>query len=233
MPCNGNNSSKQTIRTTTVLFGYKSFVMCADDVYLYFVDPYCGFKYSGENKASNNLYARSVIDCVSEIDEWSDKEVFFDKWFSSLSLIKVLKDQGIRATDTVRADKLGSLKINKSDVKKQEQGTINTLYEKTGIFFVNWNDNSPVTVISNTYTDVPHGSVKQWNPGNKAYIKLDHPNCITEYKKPIGGVHSLDYMTGVYRIDVHGKKWYWPHHISTIDVLKRATFTVLKLPSPN
>ena len=161
MPCNGNNSSKQTFRTTTVLFGYKSFVMCADDVYLYFVYPYCGFKYSGDNKASNNLYARSAIDCVSEIDEWSDKEVFFDNWFSSLSLIKALKDQGIRATDTVRADRLGSLKINKSDVKKQEQGTINTLYEKTGIFVVKWNDNSPVTAISNTYTDVPHGLVKQ------------------------------------------------------------------------
>ena len=63
-------------------------------------------------------------------NDWSDKEVFFDNWFSSLSLIKVLKDQGTKATGTVRADRLENLKINKKDVKKQERGTINVLQEK-------------------------------------------------------------------------------------------------------
>ena len=151
--------------------------MCSDDSYPYFIDPYCGCKYSGLNKASKNLCVRSVIDCASEIDDWRDKEVSFDNQFSSLSLIKILKDQGIRATGTVRADRLGSLKINKSDVKKQERGTINTFYEKNGIFVVTWNDNGSVTVISNTHTDVPSTSVKRWNPGTKVYIQFDHLNC--------------------------------------------------------
>ena len=98
--------------------------MCTEDGY-----PYCGSKYSGQNKASKNLCAGSVIDCVFEIDDQSDKEVFSDNWLPSLFL-KVLKDQGIRATGTDRADRLGSLTINKSDVKNQERGTEKIFYEK-------------------------------------------------------------------------------------------------------
>ena len=120
IPYTGKNSSKQTIRTKTVRFGYKNFNTCSDDVYSYFIDSYCGFKYIGQNKTSKNLCARTVINCVSKIDDWSDKEVFFDNWFSSLSLTKVLKGQGIRAIGTFKAGRLGSLEINKSDVKKQE-----------------------------------------------------------------------------------------------------------------
>ena len=76
------------------------------------------------------------------------------------------------------------------------------------------NDNGPVTVISNTHIDVPHTAVKGWNPVTKAYIKLDRPNCITEYNKHMGGVDSLDAMVGVYRINVRGKKWYWAQALS-------------------
>ena len=32
---------------------------------------------------------------------------------------------------------------------------------------------------------------------------------------------------------VRGKKWYWPHYINTIDVLKGAAFKVFKLVNPN
>ena len=70
--------------------------MCSDDGYPYFIDPYCGYKYCGQNKASKNLCACSVIDCVSGIDDLSNKEVFFDNWFSFLSFIRVLIGQVVR-----------------------------------------------------------------------------------------------------------------------------------------
>ena len=62
----GKNSSKQTLQTETVRFGYKNFIICSDGGYPYFIDPYCGTKYSG-GKASKNLTARSVIDCILKI----------------------------------------------------------------------------------------------------------------------------------------------------------------------
>ena len=105
VPYTGKNSSKQTIRTKIICFGWKNFVICSDDGYPYFIDPYCGAKYNG-GKASKNLTFRSLIDCVMEIDTWDDKDVYFDNWFTSSSLVSVLKQHGIWATGTVRSDPL-------------------------------------------------------------------------------------------------------------------------------
>ena len=106
VPHTGKNSSKETIRTKIICLGYKNFTLCSDDGYPYFIDPYCGAKY-GCGKAPKNVTARSVIDCILEIDNWDDKDVYFDNWFTSLSLISILKEHGVRASGTVRADRLG------------------------------------------------------------------------------------------------------------------------------
>ena len=64
------NSSKQTIWTKTVRFGYK-ILSCAPMTV-------SGSKYIEQSKAYKSLCARSFIDCVSKIDNWSDREVFFE-----------------------------------------------------------------------------------------------------------------------------------------------------------
>ena len=232
VPYTGKNSSKQTIRTKTIRFGYKNFVICSDDGYPYFIDPYCGAKY-GCGKAPKNLTARSVIDCILEIDNWDDKDVYFDNWFTSLSLISILKEHGVRATGTVRADRLGkNLKINKKDIKRKERGAMQVYCEKSGISCVTWNENGPVAIFSNVHANFPYTQVKRWDSSQRNYIKINRPNCITEYNKHMGGVDSLDAHVSVYRIDVRGKKWYWLHYINTIDVLKSAAFKVFKLVNP-
>ena len=67
VPYKSKSSSKQTIQTKAICFGYKNFVICSDDGYPYFIDPYCCAKCGG-GKASKNLTARSVINCILEID---------------------------------------------------------------------------------------------------------------------------------------------------------------------
>ena len=119
VPYTGKNSSKQTIRTKTIRFGYKNLVICSDDGYPYFTDPYCGAK-NGGGKASKNLTARSVIYCILEIDNWDDKDVYFDNWFTSFSLISILKEHGVRATGTVRANRLGKSTKKTSNAKNAE-----------------------------------------------------------------------------------------------------------------
>ena len=82
------------------------------------------------------------------------------------------------------------------------------------------------------HSDLPHTTVERWNPSKKCYINIDRPNCITVYIKHMGGVDLLDAHVSVYRIDVRGKKWYWPHYIHTLDVLKSAAFKVFRLTYP-
>ena len=46
-------------------------------------------------------------------------------------------------------------------------------------------------------------------------------------------VHYRGVLVSVYRIDVRGNKWYWPHYINTVDVLKNTAFKVFKLINPD
>ena len=96
-----------------------------------------------------------------------------------------------------------------------------------------WNGNGPVTILSNVHVNLPYTQGKRWHSSQRNYIKINRPNCITEYNKHMGGVDSLDAHVSVYRIDVRGKKWHWPHYINTIDVLKSAAFKVFKLVNPD
>ena len=88
--------------------------------------------------------------------------MYFDNWFSSFSLLKVLKDQGIRATGTIRVDRLGKdLQINKKELRHEERGSMKCHYEENGISVTSWNDNGPVIMISNVHSDLPYTSVKR------------------------------------------------------------------------
>ena len=133
IPYTGKNSSNQTIRTKSIRFGYKSFVLYSADCYSYFIDSYNGAEH-GEGKVSKSLCAQSVIDCITEIDNWDDKKGFFYNWFSLVPLITVLMDQGIPAMGTVITDRLGKeLELNKKSIKIEVTDTIKCHYEKNGI----------------------------------------------------------------------------------------------------
>ena len=84
-------------------------------------------------------------------------------------------------------------------------------------------------MISNVHADLPLTTVKRWDSSARNHIKIDCPHCIKKCNKYIGGVDSLDALVSLYRIDVHGKKWYWLHYINTVKVLKSAAFKVFQL----
>ena len=108
------------------------------------------------------------MDCILETDNWDNKDVYFDNWFTSLSLISILKEHGVIATGTVRADRLGKdLKINKKDIKCKERGTMQVYYERSGISCVTWNGNRPVTILSNVHANLPYTQVKVGTRANE------------------------------------------------------------------
>ena len=103
------------------------------------------------------------MDCILETDNWDNKDVYFDNWFTSLSLISILKEHGVRATRTARADRLGKdLKIDKKDIKYKEGGAMQVYCERSGISCVTWNDKGPVTNLSNVHANLPYTQVKRW-----------------------------------------------------------------------
>ena len=79
-----------------------------------------------------------------------------------ISSLSILKEHGVRATGTVRADRFGKeLKINKKDIKCKERGAMQVYYERSSIPCVTWNDNRPVTILSNVHANLPYTRVKR------------------------------------------------------------------------
>ena len=79
-------------------------------------------------------------------------------------------------------------------------------YEKSGISCVTWNDNRPVTILSNVHASLPYTQVKRLDSIQRNYIKISWPNCLADYNQHMGGVDNLDAHVSIYRIDVTGKK---------------------------
>ena len=106
IPYTRKNNSRQTIRTKSVCFGYKNFVLCCadDNPYHYWSILQCLILWRKSIKGP--LCSISYYN-VTEVDNWYDKEVFCDNWFPSLPLMTVLENQGIRVTRTVGTDRLG------------------------------------------------------------------------------------------------------------------------------
>ena len=65
-----------------------------------------------------------------------------------------------------------------------------------------WNDNGPVTVVSNVHEDLPLITVKCWDSSAKNHIKIDCPYSITKYIQ-MGAVDSLDALVSLYQVDVY------------------------------
>ena len=140
-------------------------------------------------------------------DNWDIKDAYFDNWFTSLSLISILKEHGVRATGTVRAGYVWKdLKINKKCIKCKDRRVMQVYYERSGISCVTWNDSGLVTILFNGHSNLPYTQVKRWDSSQRNYININRPNCITECNKHTGGVDSLDAHVSVYRIDVREKK---------------------------
>ena len=101
-----------------------------------------------------------------------------------MPLKTVSKDQGIRAIDAVRTDRLGKvLKLNKKSIKTGVRGIIKCHNEENNIGVTCWNDNGSVTVIPNVHADLSVTTAKRWDSTSRNHIKIELPHCISKYSK--------------------------------------------------
>ena len=91
---------------TPVIFDYTNFVLNSDNGYPFFLNRYCAAKYGG-GKFSKHVCACFALGCIIRISDWSDKEVHFGNWFSSMSFLRVIKTESAKnicAIGTIQAD---------------------------------------------------------------------------------------------------------------------------------
>nr|CAH7747083.1 unnamed protein product [Callosobruchus chinensis] len=141
----------------------------------------------------------------------SDHVVFFDNYFSSYGLLKLLKERGQRATGTVRDNRTKKCPLLEPKAfKKQERGYFQHMYDGVaGLLFVRWHDNSTVTMVTNYGSLEPLNHVKRWSKNANKKVQIPQPNIFSSYNASMGGVDLHDQSVNNYRISVRGKKWWW------------------------
>ncbi|XP_033231513.1 piggyBac transposable element-derived protein 3-like [Belonocnema kinseyi] len=103
-------------------------------------------------------------------------------------------------------------------IKKKNLGTYDFSFDnEQKLLLVRWNDNSVVTVATNNCTIEPLVSAKRYNRKEKRKESIPQPKVIAEYNQHMGGVDLHDNGICNYRINVKGKKWWWPLFMNLID----------------
>jgi len=145
---------------------------------------------------------------------------FFDNFFTSVKLLETLSDTGIRATGTVRDNRIGDAKnrlcASKTMKKNKSRGSFE--YCCNGkVYIAKWNDNAVVNVASNCFTHEPVLSVTR-RVKESSQVSVTQPHLVRRYNEGMDGLDLMDRLLAAYRPTIRGKKWWWPLFLNVVNV---------------
>lgn len=223
IPYFGRHTCKQFIRGKPIRWGYKFWVGTLRLGYIVYFDPYQGSSTTISEKYKHMGLGASVVlqyaDMLQKMP-YQPFHLFFDNFFSSLSLLKELKLRNIQATGTIRENRIPKSPFSNSTfLKKKARGTFEYGVADNEIALCKWNDNSVVTLATNACTVFPVHKVKRFSQSEKKHVSIDQPRLIKAYNENMGGVDRSDQNIGQYRVSIRGKKWYFPLFSHCVDMV--------------
>ncbi|CAB4043729.1 Hypothetical predicted protein, partial [Paramuricea clavata] len=208
-----------------VKWGFKNLVRAVASGFMYDFYIYAGKDATMDENADFKHLQKSaqvVARLCQHLPSNSSHQLFFDNWFTTMDLLIYLKNKGILACGTVRANRLqGCLLQSNKEMKKAGRGTTDYKSDTTqGLIVVKWLDNNAVHVASNFVGVEPLGSVERWCPEDKKKKKIQCPQLILRYNKSMGGVDKADMLISLYRIRTKTKRWYIKIFWHLVDMAK-------------
>ena len=154
-----------------------------------------------------------------------------DNFFTSPSLLWVLKETGVTATGTVRANRTEKAPLKAVDDMKKQARRISDVVndKKSKVTLVLWKDNEVVTVASTLHGKEPMKRARCYIKNQGSRVEIDHPNAISVYNKIIGGVDRMDQNFGAYMINICNKKLWWPLFQFCVDLAVNNAFQLYRL----
>ena len=130
IPYYGRNSIKQFIRgKKPIRFGYKAWALCGSDGYPYHIKIYTGMDTSTDRQPLGLSVVNTMADIVIRHSQAKYHQLFFDNFFTSISLIQSLSEKGIRCVGTIRDNRTGGASktlLSKTGMKKRNAGSLTT-----------------------------------------------------------------------------------------------------------
>lgn len=213
----GRHGMKQCMKEKPVPFGFKVWSLCTVAGYLVNFEIY-----QGKNIRSKTEYEDRFGKCIAPlfnmIDDFDDDvralpfSFYFDNLFTGIPALAHLKSLGYNGTGTIRENRLPKgcpLKEKKKDVVKKGRGFISSKsIEGQDIHVTQWVDNSVVRVASTVFGRHPTTPALRYSAIEKKKVEVPRPFVVANYNKNMGGVDRMDENVSLYRIGIHGKKWW-------------------------
>lgn len=212
IPSKHHSSLKQYMPKKPHKWGYKVFTRCGASGMIYDFEVYFGK--GTEQNSKLGVTGDLVIRLCEMLPRNKNFKVYFDNFFTSLPLLKVLKREGILALGTIRSNRLGGAqKLLETDKSLKTRGRGNYDWRvdaSSNITTIKWNDNNIVSLASNFIGPEEGEEIRRWSSKDKAYINVTCPRMVREYNSFMGGVDLADMLLALYRIPMRSKKWYIP-----------------------
>lgn len=222
VPYFGRHGCKQFIRGKPIRFGFKFWAGGTSDGYIVWFEPYQGAGTCNPAYETDGLGYSVVMSYADQLPKQDvPYKIYFDNLFTSIRLLKDLKDRGIMATGTIRSTSVpASCPLPSIDLfKKTKRGTYKIATDEiSDVMIVRWNDNSVVSAATNFDSATPVNKVGRFSREKKKVVSIDQPLLFESYNRGMGGIDRADQNISLYRVSIRGKKWYFPLFCQMLDL---------------
>ncbi|CAH1998105.1 unnamed protein product [Acanthoscelides obtectus] len=202
--------------------GYKIWTLADANAYLYDFDVYTD---KSDVYVEHSL-GEKVILGLTENFQQKNYLLFFDNFFTSYGLLKILKERGIHACGTVQSNRKHLPKMIED--KRLKQGEYDYSISTDGISLLKWTDKRAVHILTN-YHDLTVTSTVQRKQKDGTKTPVPCPMALVDYNSNMSFVDRFDQMKSSYELDRKSKKWWMRIFFHFIDCCVVNSFILYRL----
>ncbi|CAM4623838.1 unnamed protein product [Leuciscus chuanchicus] len=148
---------------------------------------------------------------ASTMSPSSTTAIFADNLFTSLEIVRYLKDKNCRCMGTARDNRIGKPPLK--SIKDMEKKAVPCV-----MMALRWKDNRVVTLVSTDMGVEAISSVYRYCSDTKRKEQVSCPAVIKSYNANMGGIDKSDMLVHLYRTPMKSKRWYMRMFAYAIDV---------------
>nr|XP_053647228.1 piggyBac transposable element-derived protein 2-like isoform X4 [Cherax quadricarinatus] len=209
---------RQYIKTKPDKWGFKLFCRASEDGFIHDILMYQGTPTFDshpiklpQEETKLPISSKIVLVLATTVNQRNTSAIYADNFFSSLPLVKVLRDKyNCRYTGTIHDNRCG--KPNLVPVKQMEKNNVprgtSDFQTNDGILVVRWKDNKVVTLVTNDQGVNPVCVVERYNKGTKTKTQVHCPAVIKNYNAHMGGINKSNMLVHLHKTPMKSKRWY-------------------------